>query len=124
MACFGSDRSSGGPALSPPDPPLSGGLALSPPDPPLSGGLALSPPDPPLSGGLALSPPDPPTTTGVKSASESLTSGGSTVMPIRRQVPRYLGRASLSSLTLVSSAAMYSTGWWALRYAVCQVTRP
>ena len=51
----------------------------------------------------------------MKSESDSLTSGGSTVMAMRRQDPRYLGRASLSSLTLVSRAAMYSTGWWALR---------
>jgi hypothetical protein len=47
---------------------------------------------------------------GVKSLSESLTSGGSTLMPMRRHSARYSALLSLSSLTDVSSAAMYSAG--------------
>ena len=39
-------------------------------------------------------------------------------MPIVRQVFRYSGRRSLLPFTLVSSAAMYSTGWFALSHAV------
>src|SRR4030095_9715281 len=54
-------------------------------------------------------PPDPPRA-GVKSESDSLTSGGSTVMPMRRQDPRYLGRASLSSFTLGRRAALVPPG--------------
>jgi hypothetical protein len=37
-------------------------------------------------------------------------SGGSTVMPIIRQLCRAAGSLSLLFFTLVSSAAMYSTG--------------
>ena len=48
--------------------------------------------------------------TGEKSAFEELTSGGSTLMPIRRHSCRYSALLSLSSRTEVSSAAMYSAG--------------
>ena len=48
--------------------------------------------------------------TGVKFESEELTSGGSTLMPIRRHSCKYCADLSLSSLTDVSSAAMYSAG--------------
>ena len=48
--------------------------------------------------------------TGAKFSSDSLTSGGSTLMPIRRHSSRYIASLSLSSPTLVSSAAMYSAG--------------
>jgi len=43
-------------------------------------------------------------------AFDSFTSGGSTLMPIRRHSARYTADLSLSSPTLVSSAAMYSAG--------------
>ena len=43
-------------------------------------------------------------------ATDSLTSGGSTLMPIRRHSLRYSADLSLSSATEVSSAAMYSAG--------------
>jgi hypothetical protein len=48
--------------------------------------------------------------TAVKFAADEFTSGGSTVMPMWRHSPRYSADLSLSSLTDVSSAAMYSTG--------------
>ena len=48
--------------------------------------------------------------TAAKFATDSLTSGGSTLMPIRRHSPRYSADLSLSSRTLVSTAAMYSAG--------------
>ncbi|WP_158591109.1 hypothetical protein [Kocuria tytonis] len=48
--------------------------------------------------------------TGVKFSSDSLTSGGSTVMPMWRHSVRYMASLSLSSPTEVSSAAMYSAG--------------
>jgi hypothetical protein len=53
--------------------------------------------------------------TGVKFAADSFTSGGSTLMPSRRHSLRYRADLSLSSRTLVSSAAMYSAGKFALR---------
>src|SRR5256885_14237450 len=62
--------------------------------------------------------------TGVKLESEELTSGGRTLMPIRRHSWRYCADLSLSSLIDVSSAAMYSAGKFALRYAVQYDTRP
>jgi hypothetical protein len=46
----------------------------------------------------------------VKVAAEAFTSGGSTVMPIRRHSFRYRALLSLSPETEVSSAAMYSAG--------------
>ena len=48
--------------------------------------------------------------TGVNMASDAFTSGGSTVMPIRRHSFRYSALLSLSPETEVSSAAMYSAG--------------
>ena len=48
--------------------------------------------------------------TGVNGPAESLTSGGSTWMPIRRHSARYIAILSLSSPTLVSNPAMYSAG--------------
>ena len=48
--------------------------------------------------------------TGANVATDSLTSGGSTLMPIRRHSFRYSADLSLSSATEVSSAAMYSAG--------------
>ncbi len=48
--------------------------------------------------------------TAVKLATDSLTSGGSTLMPMRRHSFRYSADLSLSSRTLVSTAAMYSAG--------------
>ena len=48
--------------------------------------------------------------TGVKVAAEALTSGGSTVIPIRRHSFRYSALLSLSPDTDVSSPAMYSAG--------------
>src|ERR1700728_3596195 len=56
--------------------------------------------------------------TGVKVAADALTSGGSTLIPIRRHSLRYSADLSLSPATEVSSAAMYSAGKLALRYAV------
>jgi hypothetical protein len=51
-------------------------------------------------------------------ATLALTSGGSTLMPMRRHSARYTADLSLSSPTLVSNAAMYSARKLALRYAV------
>ena len=48
--------------------------------------------------------------TAVNVATDELTSGGSTLMPIRRHSFRYSADLSLSSPTEVSSAAMYSAG--------------
>ena len=48
--------------------------------------------------------------TEVNRAEEAFTSGGSTLMPIRRHSARYTADLSLSSPTEVSSAAMYSAG--------------
>ena len=47
---------------------------------------------------------------GANSASERLTSGTSTSMPMDRHSARYTAVLSLSSFTEVSSADMYSTG--------------
>ena len=47
---------------------------------------------------------------GVKFASEIWTSGGRTVMPISRHSPMYLTTFSGFEVSLVSSAAMNSTG--------------
>ena len=47
---------------------------------------------------------------GVYSPFDSLTSGGKTLMPIRRHSLRYNADLSLSSRTLVRRAAMYSVG--------------
>ena len=48
--------------------------------------------------------------TAVNVATDALTSGGSTVTPIRRDSDRYSADLSLSSPTEVSTAAMYSAG--------------
>ena len=48
--------------------------------------------------------------TGANVSSDSFTSGGSTVMPMRWHSFRYMASLSLLSPTLVSSAAMYSCG--------------
>ena len=47
---------------------------------------------------------------GVYSESDSFTSGGSTLIPMRRHSFKYRELLSLSSRTLVKSAAMYSVG--------------
>ena len=48
--------------------------------------------------------------TTVKLLPEALTSGGSTLIPISRHSAMYLTILSVSAASLVSSAAMYSTG--------------
>ncbi|SKT94872.1 Uncharacterised protein [Mycobacteroides abscessus subsp. abscessus] len=48
--------------------------------------------------------------TDAKLCTDSFTSGGSTVMPRRRQSARYTAALSLSSPTDVSRPAMYSAG--------------
>ncbi len=48
--------------------------------------------------------------TAVKNPIDSFTSGGSTVMPMRRHSLRYTAILSFESPTLVSRAAMYSAG--------------
>jgi hypothetical protein len=48
--------------------------------------------------------------TGVKLAADAFTSGGSTLIPIRRHSFRYRADLSLSPAVEVSSAAMYSAG--------------
>ena len=62
--------------------------------------------------------------TEAKFCADSLTSGGSTVIPSRRQSARYTAALSLSSPTEVSRPAMYSAGKLAFRYAVQYDTRP
>ncbi len=53
--------------------------------------------------------------TGVNIAVEAFTSGGSTLMPIRRHSFRYRADLSLSPATEVSRPAMYSAGKLAFR---------
>src|SRR5579875_54985 len=48
--------------------------------------------------------------TGVKLAADAFTSGGSTLIPVRRHSFRYSADLSLSPAVEVSSAAMYSAG--------------
>jgi hypothetical protein len=50
-----------------------------------------------------------------KSTSDSFTSGRSTAMPIARASAMKRTILSVSSRSQLSSAAMNSTGWWALR---------
>ena len=54
----------------------------------------------------------------VKSAPDSFTSGGSTLMPSSRHSPMYSATLVEESSTLVSRADMYSRGWWHFMYAV------
>ena len=54
----------------------------------------------------------------VKSASDSFTSGGRSLMPMSRHSAIYSATFVLLSSTLVSSAAIYSRGWWHFMYAV------
>src|ERR1022692_1025719 len=53
--------------------------------------------------------------TGVNRAVDEFTSGGRTLIPIRRHSLRYSADLSLSPATEVRSAAMYSAGKFALR---------
>jgi hypothetical protein len=69
------------------------------------------------------------TYTGVKSLSEMFTSGGRTRIPfapsgsvIRRHSSMYSTTLSVLPISNVSSAAMYSTGWYAFMYAVWKAT--
>ncbi|CAB4329920.1 unannotated protein [freshwater metagenome] len=59
---------------------------------------------------IAVSPKRISTPLGVYSESDSFTSGAKTLMPLRRHSFRYKALLSLSSRTLVRSAAMYSVG--------------
>ena len=54
----------------------------------------------------------------VKSASDSLMSGGSRLMCHSLHSAIYSATLSLESSTEVSRAAMYSLGWWHLNQAV------
>jgi len=54
----------------------------------------------------------------VKRAPDTLTSGGSTRSPMLRHSSMYWTILSVFSISDVSSAAMNSTGWLALKYAV------
>jgi hypothetical protein len=53
--------------------------------------------------------------TAVNIARDAFTSGGSTLIPIRRHSFRYSADLSLSPATEVSRPAMYSAGKFALR---------
>ena len=56
--------------------------------------------------------------TTVKSRSDEFSSGASTGMPRSRAWPMYLPSLSVLPDSIVSSAARYSRGWFAFRYAV------
>jgi len=54
----------------------------------------------------------------VKLSRDRFTSGGSRAMPMSRHSLMYSDTFSAESSTDVSSAAMYSRGWWSLNHAV------
>jgi len=62
--------------------------------------------------------------TAPKARSDRFASGGSTSCPAARASAMWSTTLSVLSFSLVSSAAMNSTGWWALSHAVWRVMRP